>query len=32
MNTLLLEHPELTSEINGFLEDGNKFVVNQSEV
>ncbi len=32
INTLLLEHPDLTSEINGFLEDGNKFVVNQSEV
>lgn len=30
LNTLLLEHPELTIELNGFLEEGNKFVVNQS--
>lgn len=30
VNTLLLEHPDLTTEINGYLEDGNKFIVNQS--
>jgi histone deacetylase complex regulatory component SIN3 len=32
VNTLLLDHPDLTAEINGFLEEGNKFIVNQSEV
>lgn len=32
LNTLLLEYPDLTLELNGFLEDGNKLVVNQSEV
>lgn len=32
VNTILLEHPDLTSEINNYLEEGNKFVVNQSEV
>jgi uncharacterized protein YlzI (FlbEa/FlbD family) len=32
VNTLLLEHPDLTTELNGYLEEGNKFVVNQSEI
>lgn len=32
LNTVLLEHPGLTIDINGYLEEGNKFIINQSEV
>lgn len=32
LNTLLLDHPDLTSDINNYLEEGNKFIINQTEV
>ena len=32
VNHLLLDHPDLTTEINTYLEEGNKFIVNQSEI
>ena len=32
VNTLLLDHPDLTIDINGYLEEGNKFIINQSQV
>lgn len=32
MNGILLEHPELTREINTYLEEPNKFIVNRTEV
>ena len=32
MNTILLEYPELTREINVFMEEPNRFIVNRTEV
>ena len=32
MNKTLLGHPDLTNDINAYLEEGNKFVVTLSEV
>ena len=32
MNKTLLSHPDLTQEINNYLDEGNKFVVNIPEV
>lgn len=32
LNNILLEYPELTKELNQYLEDANKFIVNKTEV
>ena len=32
LNTILLEHPDLTNDLNNFLDEGHRFVINRSQV
>lgn len=32
LNSILLDHPDLTNEINNFLDEGHRFVINRSQV